>query len=198
MLFVTSKPTFKAIFTIIYTALFGYIMYLLIHSVKTGLFFTETTGKDVILLSAAMMGGPILLSMICSIIRKRYIWLLSIPNLFLWSIIGAAMGEETTHAHIGVYAAMIIVPYILCLKMIIGEKKEYKSEYQPVSVGSSSHRDYPTGSNGSLSFSEKEAYILHNCHSAYSTSAMDKIENDPNLTASQKAELKNHLFYYGD
>ena len=54
------------------------------------------------------------------------------------------------------------------------------------------------GTGESLSFSEKEAYILHNCHSAYSPSAMDKIDNDPNLTASQKAELKHHLFCYGD
>lgn len=194
----TSKPTFKTIFTIIITGLFGYIMYLLIDSVNTGLFFTEATGKDVIILSAAIMGGPIILSLICSIIRKRYIWLLSIPNLLIWSIIGAAIGEKTTYAHIFVYAAMIIVPYLLCLKMIIGEKKEYKPDYQHISVDDFSHHDYSASSNGSLSFAEKEAYILHNCHSAYSTSAINTIENDPNLTASQKAELKDHLFHYGD
>ena len=118
----TSKPAFKTTFAIIITAIFGYIMYLLIDSVNTGLFFTDESGKDVIILSAAFMGGPILLSIICCIIRKRYIGLLSILNLFLCASIGAALGEETTHAHIFVFAAMIIIPYILCLKMIIGKK----------------------------------------------------------------------------
>ena len=194
----TSKPAFKTTFAIIITAIFGYIMYLLIDSVNTGLFFTDESGKDVIILSAAFMGGPILLSIICCIIRKRYIGLLSILNLFLCASIGSALGEETTDAHIFVFAAMIIIPYILCLKMIIGEKKEYKSDYTPISVDDFSHNHYSSNSNGSLSFSEKQAYILHNCHSAYSPSAINKIENDPNLTASQKAELKDHLFYYGD
>lgn len=55
-----------------------------------------------------------------------------------------------------------------------------------------------TGGSGGMSFTEKEDYILRNSSSVYTPSAMDNIENDPNLTASQKAELKNHLYYYGD
>ena len=42
----TSKPAFKTTFAIIITAIFGYIMYLLIDSVNTGLFFADETGKD--------------------------------------------------------------------------------------------------------------------------------------------------------
>lgn len=194
----TSKPAFKTVFTIIITAIFGYIMYMLVDSVMTGYFFMEETDTKLAILSAAAMGGPIVLTIICSIIRRRYLWLLSIANLIFFSIVSGAAGDETTMLHAYACGAMIVVPYILCLIIILREKKEYKPEASSGYGSSSSYGGYSGSSSGSMSFKEKQDYILHNCHSAYSTTAMEKIENDPNLTASQKAEMKDHLFYYGD
>lgn len=199
----TKKPLFKVFAVLIITALFGYLLYMLYDSVKTGLFFQEETDKNVITVAAALMGGPIVLSIICSILRKRYLWLLSIVNLFVCAAIGAGFGEETTMAHAYVYALMVIVPYILCLNMLLKEKKEYKPKPYPAKSSSYSG-SYGSASGGyshynrPLNFSEKEDYILRNCHSAYSWSALEKIENDPNLTAAQKEDLKNHLRIYGD
>lgn len=198
----TSKPIFKAISAIITTILFGSLMFMLVNSVTTGSFFDDSSKKNTILATVLMI-APIVITIIWSIIRRRYYWALSIVNLFVCAIIGAAMGEKTNTGHAYVYALFIIIPYIFCLKMILKEKEISKPEPYPDSSGYSSSSSSYSGSSygssgGSLSFSEKEAYIIRNCHGAYSTSAMEKIENDSSLTESQKTELKNHLFHYGD
>lgn len=58
------------------------------------------------------------------------------------------------------------------------------SSYTPASAPMSSH--------------DKWTYIRDNCHGAFSWGGLQKIENDPNLTASQKEELKDYLKIYGD
>ncbi len=198
----TSKPIFKAIASVITTILFGILMYIFVDAVKTGLFFDDDSPKSTIF-AVVIMLVPIVITIIWSIIRRRYYWALSFVNLFVCAIIGSAFGEETKIEHAYVYALFIIIPYIFCLKMILKEKKDYVPEPYPASSSYSSSSSSYGGSSygssgGSLSFSEKEAYIIRNCHGAYSTSAMEKIENDSSLTESQKAELKHHLFHYGD
>lgn len=49
-----------------------------------------------------------------------------------------------------------------------------------------------------FSFSEKEAYIGHHFSYMFCGYNMDRIDADDSLTDSQKEELKQHLFYYGD
>lgn len=194
----TSKPVFKVIASLITTALFGYLMYMLADAVITGLFFQDTTETTILGVIVAI--APVILTIVWSIIRKRVLWLLSIVNLIVSAVIGAAMGEEITYNHAFAFGLMIFVPYILCLIMILKEKTVDNPKPYPVSSSSSSYSgsSYGSSSGGSMSFSEKEAYILHNCHSAYSFSGIQKIENDPNLTSSQKEELKSHLRIYGD
>lgn len=201
----TKKPLFKVIATLITSALFGYLIYMLIDSVKTGLFFVSENTKEVVITAISLMCGPIVLSIIWSIIRKRYLWLLSILNLFVCGIIGSGMGEETTMAHAYVYGAMVLVPYLLCLIMILKEKKEYKpstSSYSSSGYSSSGYSgssSYGNGrTSGSMSYSEKADYINKNCLGMYSYGGIEKIENDSSLTASQKEELKMHLMIYGD
>ena len=201
----TKKPLFKVIATLITSALFGYLIYMLIDSVKTGLFFIPENTKEVVITAVALTCGPIVLSIIWSIIRRRYLWLLSILNLFVCGIIGSGMGEETTMAHAYVYGAMVLVPYLLCLVMILKEKKEYKpstSSYSSSGYSSSGYSgssSYGNGrTSGSMSYSEKADYINKNCLGMYSYGGIEKIENDSSLTASQKEELKMHLMIYGD
>ena len=45
---------------------------------------------------------------------------------------------------------------------------------------------------------EKWVYIRDHCHAMYSPGGLQTIENDPNLTPSQKEELKDYLRIYGD
>ena len=193
----TSKPIFKTIFTIIFTALFSFPAYLLFDAVKTGLFFTDADTMEITILGVIMICAPIVLSILCCIIRKRPLGLLSLANALLWVIIGAAMGEKTHEGHVIVYAAMIVVPYILCLKMILGEKtkdnpRPYESSY---TIRPSS---YSGGTSGSMNFAEKDSYIVHNNYGAFTLDGIEKIKNDPNLSASQKEELIHHMKYYGD
>lgn len=54
------------------------------------------------------------------------------------------------------------------------------------------------GEYGELTFSEKEDYIGRNFGCMFCGFNMDQIDADSSLTESQKAELKDHLFYYGD
>lgn len=54
------------------------------------------------------------------------------------------------------------------------------------------------GRNGSLSSAEKLSYINNKCHGVWSGSSIETIENDPNLTPSQKEEMKTALRIYGD
>ena len=201
----TKKPLFKVIATLITSALFGYLIYMLIDSVKTGLFFVSENTKEVVITAISLMCGPIVLSIIWSIIKKRYLWLLAILNLFVCAFIGSAFGEEPTMSHAYVYGAMVVVPYLLCLVMILKEKKEYKpsaSSYSSRSYSSSGYSgssSYGYGSSsGSMSYSEKADYINKNCLGMYSYGGIEKIENDSSLTASQKEELKMHLRIYGD
>lgn len=201
----TSKPTFKIVFATIITGIFGYLMYMLVDSVRTGFFFVDETDQKVLISGIAMMCGPIVLAIICSIIRKRFLWIWAVVNLFLLAMVGGGFGDETTMAHAYVYGGMILVPYILCMIMILGEKKkeEKKETSSYVSTRSSYSGSSYSGSSygsssGSMSFSEKEAYIRSHCHSAYSTTAMERIDNDSSLTDSQKEDIKNHLRYYGD
>lgn len=49
-----------------------------------------------------------------------------------------------------------------------------------------------------MSRAEKQAYIDQNCHGMFSYIGIETIENDPNLTASQKEDLKLHLKIWGD
>lgn len=49
-----------------------------------------------------------------------------------------------------------------------------------------------------LSFSEKEDYIGSHFGYMYCGYNMDRIDTDDSLSASQKDELKQHLFIYGD
>ena len=195
----TSKPAFKIVFATIITGIFGYLMYMLVDAVRTGLFFAES-GNNIMLLGVAMTCGPVVLAIICSIIRKRFLWIWAVVNLFLLAMVGGGFGDETTMAHAYVYGGMILVPYILCMIMILGEmKKEEKKETSSyVSTRSSYSGSSYGSSSGSMSFSEKEAYIRSHCHSAYSTTALENIDNDSSLTDSQKEDIKNHLRYYGD
>ncbi len=45
---------------------------------------------------------------------------------------------------------------------------------------------------------EKQQYIDQHCHGMFSYGGIETIENDPNLTASQKEDLKMHLKIWGD
>ncbi len=58
------------------------------------------------------------------------------------------------------------------------------SSYTPASAPMDSH--------------DKWVYIRDNCHGMYSWGGIQTIENDPNLTPSQKEELKDYLKIYGD
>lgn len=49
-----------------------------------------------------------------------------------------------------------------------------------------------------MSRAEKQQYIDQHCHGMFSYSGIETIENDPNLTASQKEDLKMHLKIWGD
>lgn len=64
--------------------------------------------------------------------------------------------------------------------------------YSPSVSGSYSSAETPLNSH------EKWTYIRDNCYGMYSWSGIQKIENDPNLTASQKEDLKTYLKIYGD
>ena len=55
-----------------------------------------------------------------------------------------------------------------------------------------------TSSSRPMSFSEKEDYSRRRFGALYSYAAIEAIDSDPNLTPSQKEDLKHHLKYYGD
>lgn len=49
-----------------------------------------------------------------------------------------------------------------------------------------------------LSFSEKETYIGEHFGYMFCGYNLDRIDQDNSLSDSQKQQLKDHLFYYGD
>lgn len=57
---------------------------------------------------------------------------------------------------------------------------------------------YAPTSSAPLDSLDKWEYIRDNCHGMFSWSGIQTIENDPNLTASQKEDLKTYLKIYGD
>ncbi len=70
---------------------------------------------------------------------------------------------------------------------------KYSSSYS-----SSSSSSYIPNYTPEMSFSDKEAYIRDNSNYLWSTSAIERIENDSSLTDSQKDQLKDHLRIWGD
>lgn len=49
-----------------------------------------------------------------------------------------------------------------------------------------------------LSFSEKETYIGEHFGYTFCGYNLDRIDQDNSLSDSQKQQIKDHLFYYGD
>ena len=72
--------------------------------------------------------------------------------------------------------------------------QQYREEARRRYIGYSSSGSY----NRTLTYVEKNEYINRNFSGMYSYSAIETIENDPNLSPSQKEDLKTFLMIYGD
>ncbi len=115
------KPMFKAIAFLITTTISGYIMYLLIDSIMTGAFFMA--GSD-IFPGLLLILVPIVLAIVWSIVYNHFLWIFAIVNNVVCMFVGAAGGETSNYLTVLACAAMVIVPYILCLIIILTAKKE--------------------------------------------------------------------------
>lgn len=86
------------------------------------------------------------------------------------------------------------------------ERAKKARERKPkATTSSSSYSGYTGGYSGSssststpMSYGEKEDYITRNCLAMFSYNGIQTIENDPDLSASQKEDLKRHLMIFGD
>lgn len=82
------------------------------------------------------------------------------------------------------------------------ERARKARERKPkATTSSSSYSGSYSGSYSSpppMTRAEKQQYIDQYCHGMFSYSGIETIENDPNLTASQKEDLKMHLKIWGD
>lgn len=79
-------------------------------------------------------------------------------------------------------------------------KKESKKAQSTNKYSSTTYSGggYSTVNNNTMSRAEKQEYIDKNCHGMFSYTGIETIDNDPNLTPSQKEDLKTHLKIWGD
>ena len=186
---------------------------MLYDAIQTGFLFTNT--DDSYGLEGVLICVPLGLTILWSILRHRYIWIGSVLCLIGCIAANGQLGEITTPAHVPLFVASVAVPYLLCAYGILFNKPKRKqrsvSSY-PVSAPSSandvssdysssygsSSDTYDTFPEPTLSSTEKWDYIQNNCDGEYSYGAMARIDNDPNLTPSQKEDLKRYLTVYGD
>lgn len=211
----TNSKFFKAIAFLITTAVFFSLGFYLYSAVESEEFFLND--GDSYTLEALVVCVPLGLTILWSIIRHRYIWLGAVACLLICTFVSNGIGEDTTPAHVPVFAASIAVPYLLCTYGILFDKKESapaastsaytpspsssytpssSSSYTPSSAYTDSGSSYSPSS--SLSDADKWKYIQSNCNGLYSYGAMSRIDNDPSLSPSQKEELKSYLKVYGD
>ena len=85
------------------------------------------------------------------------------------------------------------------------EAAKKAKERRPAAPSATSSYSGYSGYSGSyssagkpMSRAEMQSYIDQNCRGMFSYSGIETIENDSNLTASQKEDLKRHLMIWGD
>lgn len=76
------------------------------------------------------------------------------------------------------------------------ENHRRKAAVQPSYAGGSSSG--ASSGSGSQTWAEKDRYIGENFRYGYSSGAAEKIRNDSSLTETQKTEMIDHLYRYGD
>ena len=147
--FITRKIKFKVIATILVTGILGYLGYLLYDGAKNGELYADGSSSAIIQLAVIL--GPLALSIILGWIYHIKIWIGSLLTVLACTGINSILGENITPKHVPLFAACLIIPYILCLVVIISNgfsgvsvKRTYTS--------SSDSSDYSGSSNYSGSF----------------------------------------------
>ncbi len=124
-----SRVGLKLVGTLITTAIFGFIAYVLLGYSEFLLASTLVENpplpllKDAFLTEAVIVFGPFVLSILWSIIRRRKIWIGALLTMIACTAINGAIGEDTTLSHIPLFIVSVAVPYLLCLVAILKEKK---------------------------------------------------------------------------
>ena len=116
----TSTVGFKLIATLITTAIFGYLAYMLKDSIDSGVFFLDNNKAS--LVQALVILAPFVVSIILGLIRRRKIWIPSLLTILACTGINSVIGDATTQNHIPLYVACLILPYLCCLFAILKEK----------------------------------------------------------------------------
>ena len=206
----------RAIAFVLTTAVCGYLGYLLYDAIQTE--FLYLNNDDSYALEAALVCVPLALTILWSIVYHRYTWIGGVLCVLACTIFNSSIGDITSPDHIPLFVASVAVPYLLCAFGILHDPDRSVpvktktatttstytytptvSDYSGSSddYGSSSSSDYGVYSP-TMSDVDKWNYIQNNCSGEFSYGAMNRIDNDPTLTYTQKEDLKRYLMVYGD
>ncbi len=120
--------SFRWISALITTVIFGFLGYLLfdysnyLSALETGAPASLAVINDAYLLEAIIIFAPFVLSVVWSVIQRRKIWIVSLLTILACTGVNSMIGEDTTPAHIPLFIAVIVIPYIPCLYAILKGK----------------------------------------------------------------------------
>ena len=114
-----NKKGFKAVATILITGIFGYLGYLLYDGVASNVLYTGEGNSAIIQLAVIL--GPLVVSIILGWIYGVKIWIGSLLTILVCTGINSILGEDITQTHVVLFAICLILPYILCLTVIISD-----------------------------------------------------------------------------